>query len=131
MKRIYYWNPDTQKMEERKPYRRPEVNAPAVWGDEIPPTVSHATDEGRVFESRSALYRHYKENGFECTGGDHLTGRGLSDYRHRSSIEDIRADLLETKRQCEWGMAPVSDMQRERWNREERSYQEYKRKQRG
>jgi hypothetical protein len=47
--------------------------------DEIPPTESHATDEGKIFTSKSKLFQHYKEHGYECTGGDHLTGRGADD----------------------------------------------------
>jgi hypothetical protein len=131
MRKIYYWNAKTMQMQERPVYRPPDVNAPFVQGDEIPPTISHATDEGRVFESRSALYAHYKEHGFECTGGDHMTGRGVRDYQHRSDINEIRADLHEQARQIKWGMAPCNEKQREIWNREERNYENYRRSQRG
>lgn len=100
-----------------------------VQGDEIPPTISHATDEGKVFTSWSKLQQHYKEHGYECTGGAHLTGRGVADWKYKANVNELRADILEAKRQLEWGMAPLTEREKELCQREERSYQDYKRRQ--
>lgn len=131
IRRIFKYNPISKEAVEVTPGRAPEVNAPYVQDDTIPPTMSHATDEGKVFDSRSKLYAHYKENGFECTGGSHLCGYGVSDYRHKADIEEIRRDCAESLRRLQWGMVPVSDKEREICKREERAYQEYCRRQRG
>lgn len=125
----------------------PEVNAPFVQDDTIPPTESHATDERRIFESRSALFRHYKQHGFECTGGDHLTGKacGVYEPKVKDSPEermrkaewgmlpidpDLRADLAEQYRKLKWGMAPVSEKEKEICTREERAFRDYQKRQR-
>jgi hypothetical protein len=57
-----------------KPYyeKKRELLVNEVITDEIEPTVSHATPEGKVFTSKSQLRRHYRANGFRETGGDHL-----------------------------------------------------------
>jgi hypothetical protein len=100
-----------------------------VQDDTIPPTVSHATDEGKVFTSRSQLYQHYRENGFECTGGDHFTGRGVMDWHYKADPADIRRDAEIALNQLRWGMAPVSEREKELCCQEERTYQEYKQRQ--
>ena len=100
-----------------------------VQDDTIEPTVSHATSEGKVFTSRSALYEHYRQHGFECSGGQHNTGQGVFDYKYKSDLQDIRNDVAESLRKIKWGMAPVTEKERERCLREERDYQKYKRSQ--
>lgn len=97
-----------------------------VQDDTIPPTVSHATDEGKVFTSRSALYAHYKEHGYECTGGAHLTGKGVADFKYETDVEGLRSDIAENLNKIKWGMAPISERERELCRMEERAYQEYK-----
>ena len=105
-----------------------DPDAPTVISDDIPPTVSHATSEGLIFTSKSALRRHYRQHGFEETGGSHLTGRALTDCRHKANREEIKRDLLETRRKLMWGEIPVSEKEREVCRREERQYQEFKKR---
>jgi len=81
--RKWKWDGTLGKVVEIGAKDAPSV-APNVQDDTIPATVSHATDEGKVFTSRSALYAHYKKHGYECTGGDHFTGKGVADVRHKS-----------------------------------------------
>lgn len=115
-------------VEVTRPGVRP-VDAPYVQDDTIPPTVSHATDEGRVFTSRAALYAHYKEHGFECTGGSHLTGKSFTDFEYKSDIEDVRADLYDTYNKLQWGMIPLTEKEKEGCLREARAYRDYVRRQ--
>jgi hypothetical protein len=123
-----------------------DVEAPFVQDDTIPPTLSHATDEGLVFDSRSKLNEHYRQHGFECTGGDHLTGKMFtgetgkvfdSEAERSRKAEwgmlnidpEIRALALEARRKAKWGMAPLSEREKESCLREERIYQEYRKRQ--
>jgi len=123
-----------------------DVDAPFVQDDTIPPTMSHATDEGRIFESRSELEAHYRLHGFECTGGAHNTGRATGPKRKIFDCEaerarkaewgmlkidpDIRATVAEQLRKTKWGMAPITEREKERCTREERIYQDYLKRQR-
>lgn len=79
-----------EKKQKLVPLKRPlkkRVSAPFVQQDTIEPTVSHATREGKVFESKSALRRHYRENGFYETGGAHL------DASHKRAIEESQEEI--------------------------------------
>lgn len=122
-----------------------EPVAPYVQDDTIPATVSHATDEGLVFTSRSALKAHYRAHGFEMDGGDHNTGKPFGPKRKvfDSSAERarraewgmldvdpaVRAVVMEAERKIKWGMAPISEQERERCTREERKYRDYLKRQ--
>jgi hypothetical protein len=123
-----------------------EANAPNVIDDTIPPTVSHATAEGLVFTSRSKLYAHYKQHGYECDGGAHNVGRDIAPRRKVFVPEaeraqkaewgmlkvdpEIRAAALEAQRRIKWGMAPLTEKEKERCHREERVYKDYLKRQR-
>jgi hypothetical protein len=124
----FKWDKETQQMVEIGD------NLPAdlhyVQDDSIPPTVSHATSEGLVFTSRSKLNEHYRQNGFVCTGGAHLTGRGAGENRYKADRDAIRRDVEIALNKIKWGMAPISEREKERCSQEERAYQEYKRRQR-
>lgn len=121
-----------------------EVNkAPAVQDDTIEPTMSHATDEGLIFDSKSKLYEHYKQNGYECTGGDHLTGSGIGDKSKRKTFDcpeeiarkaewgmlkvdpEIKGEVMEAARKIKWGMAPQTEMEKQRCLEEKRRYRMY------
>lgn len=127
MRRLYKWHKEGQQLIEVTPGAIPELHY--VQGDEIPPTMSHATDEGLVFTSRQKLYEHYKQHGFECVGKQAFKNYGVKDYRYKSDINDIRADMHEQFRKIKWGMAPCSEREKESWSREEKSYQDYVRRQ--
>ena len=123
MRKRYRWDKKLKAMVEITPETK-EFHY--VQDDTILPTVSHATDEGKVFTSRSALYEHYRQHGYECTGGSHLTGKGVFDYKYKCNPEDLRRDIEQGLNQVKWGMAPISEKERELCNQEERTYQEYR-----
>ncbi len=134
------WDKATQKMVPLNK-KKVDVDAPFVQMDEIPPTMSHATSEGLVFTSRSKLLQHYKENGFECTGGSHLTGEGIGPKRKERLDPreiarraewgmlrvdpEIRAEVMKAKQRLEWGMAPLSEREKSLCQEEERQYKMY------
>jgi hypothetical protein len=144
--KTYKWNAKTQMMEEVG-VTSTEVDAPFVQDDTIPDTESYATDERRIFDSKKALNQHYKMHGFECTGGSHLTGRGIQDIEKKvkdsppernRKLEwgmlrvdpEIRREVLELKRKLEWGMARLTEKEKERCLREEREFKSYAKSQR-
>ena len=116
-----------------------------IQEDTIPPTMSHATDEGKVFDSRQKLNEHYKANGFEATGGDHLSGKPAAPTRKHFECEEersrkaewgmlkvdpeMRACVQECKRRDDWGMAPISEIGRKICQKEESEYKKYKKSQ--
>jgi hypothetical protein len=139
------WDAEAQKLvkvEEKKT----EVDAPFVQDDTIPPTESHATDERKIFTSRSELYAHYKQHGFECVGKGHETGRAVGPNRKQFDCDaerarkaewgmlkvdpDVRAVVATELNKTKWGMAPLSEREKERCSREERIYQDYLKRQR-
>jgi len=90
--------------------------------DEIEPTESYATDERKIFTSRSKLMEHYKENGFECTGGDHIKGKGMQDFKYpKTPREEINASVEKTLNQLKWGEAPLTEKERHEAGRATRS----------
>ncbi len=104
--------------------------APFVITDEIDPVVSYATDEGKVFDSRSALKAHYKEHGFEMTGGDHIKTEAqkraeAAEYKAKR-FEDIKKDVQITLNKTKWGMAPITEREKYICQQEERRYQQWK-----
>jgi hypothetical protein len=88
-----------------------------------------ATGDREVFESKSALMRHYKEHGYECTGGDHLTGQSVPFYK--SNKEEIKEQLMKYANDLKWGNVYVSEREREICKREEANYREYVKRMRG
>lgn len=126
---IYKWDAEKKQIVEK--HRAAPAELHYVQDDTIPPTVSHATDEGLVFTSRAAINEHYKQHGFECTGGSHLTGKGFADWKYKSDPDDIRRDAEIALNKLKWGMAPMTEREKESCLREERNYQDYCRRQRG
>lgn len=69
---VFIWDKEKQRMVPKKDFKKKIIAAPFVQQDTIEPIMSHATREGKVFESKSALRRHYKEHGFRETGGEDM-----------------------------------------------------------
>lgn len=101
-----------------------ESNAPFVQGDEIPPTESYASPEGLIFTSKSALRAHYKEHGFEDTGGSHIK----SDRERQAALKelkkqhraDLETDVQMSINKLKYGMAPLTEKDKEICKREAR-----------
>ena len=127
MRTKYRFDKATQKMVEVDLGHKPKQELHYVQGDEIEAVESMATDQREIFTSRSALKRHYKEHGYEMTGGDHITGKPIP--APKASREEIRISLLQAKQKLEWGMAPMNEKEKEICNQEERAYREYKKRQ--
>ena len=87
-----------------------------VQQDTIDPIESQATDEGKVFDSASKLKEHYKEHGYEMTGGDHLTGEGLQDFKYpKTDRRQINDTIREKEAKLYWGMEPLTEKERHEW----------------
>lgn len=100
-----------------------------ITTDEIEPTRSYATHEGKVFTSKSKLRQHYKEHGFRETGGEHLKSQERAKTtREREEEERRDAELIkEAYMDVKYGRVEFSEREREQFKREERSWgQRYK-----
>jgi hypothetical protein len=96
-----------------------------VQEDTIDPVVSHATAEGRVFDSRSKLMEHYKEHGYEVTGGDHLTGHGLNDGFNIGFDEAMTRDAVEKAvMDIKYDKVPFTEREKEACRREQRKLEQ-------
>lgn len=60
---LFVFDTVKQKLVPVTRYKKAPIELPSVITDEIPPTLSHATKEGRVFTSKAKLRQHYRENG--------------------------------------------------------------------
>jgi len=128
VRQLFKYDPETRSLvpvEERPKL----VDAPYVHQDSIEPTMSHASHEGFKFTSKAKLRRHYRENGYIETGGEHLTMKPP-----KEDIEARKAELIDDVKKVvndlRWGNIPVTERERETWNREQRELEAYKRRQR-
>lgn len=112
----FIWDKETQKMIPYAEHAMKQFQAQRahfVKDDTLlEPIESYATGERLMFDSMSKYKAHLKEHGFEITGGDHLTGRGVQDYKRESQFEKIREVVAEQYNRHEWGMAPISERDR-------------------
>lgn len=121
----FYYDRDLQRVVEQVIIPK-DISAPNIISDDIEPTESLATDEGLVFTSKSALRAHYKQHGFEDTGGDHL----LSEREHKANIQafkdarkiEIRKEVEQQLNKLKWGMAPLTEKEKYICQQEERRY---------
>jgi hypothetical protein len=144
--KVYRYDNKTGTAVEIKPKSAPIVDAPFVQDDTIPPTESHATDERKIFDSRQKLFEHYKQHGFECTGGSHLKGRHAGPHNRKVFESDaerarkaewgmlkvdptVRDTVAKEFNKTKWGMTPLTEREKERCSREEEIYQNYLKRQ--
>lgn len=118
---MWRWNKETEQFEEIKK-KSVVVNAPAVITDEIPPTLS-MTGTDNVFTSKARLRAEYKAMGFVETGGEILPmAQPDREKRRREIRETVEKALNDNK----YGMAPISEREREIVKEEERVWNRYK-----
>lgn len=120
----FFWNPETQEMQ-ALPYERKRTGHHAyVMTDEIPETESMATADRRYFTSKKKLFQHYKENGYECTFGEfHKEApKYIPDER------EMREDLERIENDIRWGNIPFTEEEKVACNRENRMYQNWKKR---
>lgn len=111
----------------------------SVQDDTIEPIESMVDSSRQMFDSKSAYKKHLKENGYEITGGDHLTGNyGGYKKKYEGSLEhnfkeierkvewgmlpptDAMLEAKELANKIKWGMAPCTSEDRERWEKEKK-----------
>lgn len=103
------------------------VAAPAVHQDSMEPTMS-MTGTNKIYESKSALRREYKELGFVETG---KAPDPCHRERYKANRGEIRATVAEQVRKRKWGMVPLDEKQRHDalcGNQEMRKYEAWKRR---
>lgn len=122
-----WWiNPDTKQIEPYKPEKKDKFASAWFIRDEIPPTMSHATPEGKVFTSRSALFRHYKEEGVECTFGEHIK----PEPRKKLTPEQLKDMWAKAEADAKYDRVPMTEAEKQAAIDEERSYQAWVKRQR-
>ena len=113
------------------PVRKPDGESAYVNPDSMEPVESLATNEGKIFDSKSALRRHYAELGYEegSLKGEKERAREARDYKAKMA-EERRSDVAEAIRRVRWGMAPLSERERAKCQEEKRTFQEWKKRNR-
>jgi hypothetical protein len=96
-----------------------------VVSDEIAPTVSHATDEGKVFTSKRALRAHYREHGCIEVGGEKATPVQVK--RYVPDPKEIRDTVTKALNDLRWGNVPISEREKELCKQEMRKLEQYRR----
>jgi hypothetical protein len=126
MRRKWVWK-NGEMIEVTRDYQEAPRDVHYIQTDELPEAVeSYATDEGLKFTSKSALRRHYKEHGYEDTGGSHLSKGSPKPYK--SNYEEIRNSVAESLNKLKWGMAPLTEKERELCQKEQPTSNEILRK---
>lgn len=88
------------------------VDAPFVRKDEVDPFMNHAT--GKIETSMSTYRRNLKDAGYFEKGNDRMKYEAPT---REERMAEVRECVEESKRQIKWGMAPMTDRERERWNK--------------
>lgn len=108
-----------------------KIILPYIHTDEIPPTESMATANREIFTSKSRLKQHYKEHGYEMTGGDHLGQKRESEKeRKERQRREIREETEKALNLVKYNEAPLSELEKEIARREEREWKQYKKNRR-
>lgn len=123
----FYLDPETGKLLKGEPPKK-RSEAAFILPDEIPETESMATADRKKFTSRSKLFEHYREHGYECTGGDHLgQKRELPDpKKERAQLE---ADAERAYFDIKYDRVPFTEYEKELCRKEENAFQAYKKRQ--
>jgi hypothetical protein len=116
-------NKDTHTLEPYCPGKK-NVAAPFVITDEIEPVMS-MTGSDKIYSSKSALRREYKEMGFVEVG----PGGNRGNYKpptKEERMKEIRETVAKSLNDLKYGNVPISEREREINLREEREWQAYK-----
>lgn len=120
---LWRYNKETKSLD--KIEQAPKIVTHAVHTDEIPPTMS-MTGSDRWFTSKSALRRHYREEGYREVGEILPAPKPKTKEERRA---EIRETVMKVENDLKYGMAPISEKERERSLREEREWTKYKQRQ--
>ncbi len=112
---LFYWNPETKKME-RVPYRpRKVVNAPYVIRDEIIGGIQSQVT-GRIYDSKSNLRREYKAMGVIEKGNDRMPRS--KPPSQEEIYRDIREDVEKAYYDLKYDRVPVSEKEKQQCQEE-------------
>lgn len=122
---IFYFDEEKGEFTENKKKVKKKLHY--IQTDEIEPTVSHASFEGKIFTSKSALRRHYKENGFRETGGAHL----IDAMERRKTAKEIEQEAKFDREVIEqayydvkYARVPFTEQEKEQFKKEERIWKD-------
>lgn len=119
----FRFNKETKEIEPFTPEAPKEVNAPTIITDEMAPTLNHANN--KMYTSKRRLRDAYKALGVVETGG--VLPKVEPKKR---SAEDIRHDVEKALYDVRNNNVPATEQEKETWKREERKFQDYKKRQR-
>jgi len=132
---VFRYNKQTGKLEQIQTTPTKQVNASAyVITDEISPTETMVDNSGKLFTSKAKLrdymHEHNKRYGtsYVETGGEQPKPQTINREERRKQIWEAAAKAWNA---AKYGMAPMTEKEKERCLREERMYQEYVRRMRG
>ena len=116
IKRAYRYNKETRQCE-RILTRRDREHFHHII-DDIRELKSPIT--GETIDSLSKYKAHIKEHGYEITGGEHFTGRGINDFKPSDIINEaeMRDASLREMNSARWGMMPCTELEKEKWTEE-------------
>lgn len=117
-------NKETHTLEPYCPGKRTN-SAPFVITDEIAPVMS-MTGSDKIYTSKSALRREYKEMGFIEVGADRVRGEAPKPISKDERMKEIRDTVAKSINDLRYGNVPISEKERELNLREERQWQSYK-----
>ena len=107
---LFYWNPETKKME-RVPYKaKKEVDAPFVIGDEILGGIQSQVT-GKIYDSKSNLRREYKRYGVIEKGNERLPPPKAPNQDE--VYRDIREDVEKAYYDLKYDRVPVSEKEKQ------------------
>lgn len=123
----FVYNKETGQVERfEKKAKYVAVSAPTIIKDEIIGGIESPLT-GEKYYSRSQLMKHYKENGYEVTGGDHFTFK--QPEIPKADYNEIREDVEKALNDIRWGNVPISERERQLIMEEERQWENYRQRQ--
>ena len=102
---------------------KPVVDAPTIITDDIPGGVESMLD-GSIYHSMSRYKRHLNDNGYEITGGDHLTGKVPE--RPKVNVEELRDEVERSLMDIKYGRIEFSEKEKQLHLEENRNFKAYK-----
>ena len=122
----FFWNKETNSFDVVPPKKSiTEVAAPAVLRDEIVGGIESMVD-GRVYDSKSALRRSYKEQGYIEKGDDRV--QRAKPQTQEELAKEIRDDAEKAFYDLKYDRVEISEWQREQNNREIQAMEAEKRR---
>lgn len=102
---------------------RKEVNAPYVITDEIPGGLRSMADR-QTYTSKRRLRDSYRRQGFVEVGNEVIKEEAYEPWSDERHMEQLEEDITKAYYQCRDGMAPISELDRERFKIMDRQLEE-------